>query len=87
MPLFKKKKPKFPTLAVVLLVLAVIWLINAMGYFAVNIPWIPVILIVIAIGMIINRYKEWFIFVFLFNFINPLLVKRVEAFIRIIVLF
>jgi hypothetical protein len=47
---------KFPTLAVVLLVLAIIWLLNDLGYLAVKIPWIPAILIVVAIGMIINRY-------------------------------
>lgn len=54
----KSKKPRFPTLAVVLLVLAVIWLVNDLGYFSVNIPWIPVILIVIAVGIIINRYAQ-----------------------------
>jgi uncharacterized membrane protein YoaK (UPF0700 family) len=58
MALFRKNKPKFPTLAVVLLILAVIWLINDMGYLAIKIPWIPVILIVVAVGIIINRYRE-----------------------------
>ena len=58
MPLFRKNKPKFPTLAVIILVLAAIWLINDLGYLIINIPWIPVILIVVAIGMIINRYRE-----------------------------
>ncbi|MEK6860039.1 MAG: hypothetical protein AABX54_04465 [Nanoarchaeota archaeon] len=58
MAFFRKSKPKFPTLAVILLVLAVLWLLNDMGYWIVNIPWIPLVLIIVAAGMIINRYKE-----------------------------
>ncbi len=58
MQLFKRSKPKFPTLAVILLVLAVIWLINDLGYLVIDVPWIPLILIIVAVGMIINRYKN-----------------------------
>lgn len=58
MAIFKKSKPKFPTLAVILLVVALIWLLGEMDYLTINIPWIPVVLIIIAIGMIINKYKE-----------------------------
>ena len=58
MALFKKNKPKFPTLAVVLLVLAVIWLFNDLNIIKINIPWIPVALIIIAVGIIINRYTD-----------------------------
>lgn len=58
MALFKKSKPKFPTLAVILLVLGAIWLLNDMGYLAIEISWVPLILIIVAVGIIINRYKE-----------------------------
>lgn len=58
MALFKKQKLKFPTLAVILLVLAVVWLLSDLGYITINIPWIPVIIGIIAIGMIINRYRR-----------------------------
>jgi len=49
---------RFPTLAVILLVVAIVWLVSDLGYLTVNIPWIPVILLIIAVGMIINRYVK-----------------------------
>ena len=52
-----KNLKKFPMLAVILLVIAVVWLLNDLGYIAFNIPWIPLILMIIAIGLIINRYS------------------------------
>ncbi|VVB78263.1 Uncharacterised protein [uncultured archaeon] len=58
MALFKKNKPRFPTLAVIILVLAAIWLLNDLSLIKITVPWIPVILIVIAVGIIINRYSE-----------------------------
>lgn len=51
-------KIKFPALAVILLLFALAWLLSDLGYLTINIPWIPVILAVIAIGMVINRYNE-----------------------------
>jgi len=56
--LFRKKKPKFPVLAVLLLVLGLVWLLNELQVISLNLPWIPVVLIVIAIGMIWNRFRE-----------------------------
>jgi hypothetical protein len=50
------KKSKFPTLAIILLVLGVIWLLNDLDVLAINLPWIPIALIIVAVGMIINRY-------------------------------
>jgi hypothetical protein len=50
-------KSKFPILAVILLVVGIIWLVNELGYLAITIPWVPVVLIIIAVGLIINRYK------------------------------
>ena len=58
MVLFKRKKLKFPVLAVILLVFALVWILNDMKIIALNIPWIPVILAIIAIGMIFNRLKN-----------------------------
>jgi len=59
MGLFSKKKPKFPTFAIVLLALGIIWFLNEVNIIPwTNIPWIPVVLIIVAIGMIINRYRE-----------------------------
>jgi hypothetical protein len=51
-------KTKFPTLAVILLIFAVFWIADELGYLVFDIPWIPVVLAVIAIGMIANRYNK-----------------------------
>ncbi len=51
-------KVGFPTFAVILLVVAVIWLFSELGYIAIDVPWIPIILGIVAIGMIANRYSK-----------------------------
>ncbi|MBU0977924.1 MAG: hypothetical protein KKD18_05900 [Nanoarchaeota archaeon] len=51
-------KRRFPVLAVILLIFALSWLMSDLGYWTINIPWIPVILAVVAIGWIINRYSS-----------------------------
>ena len=52
------KKPRFPTLAVILLVFALVWLMNELDFITLDIPWIPVVLIIVAVGMIVNRYRK-----------------------------
>jgi len=52
------KKGKFPTFAVVVLVLAVIWLLQELGILTIGIPWLPVILIIVAVGWIYDVYKK-----------------------------
>ncbi len=54
----KSIKKKFPAFAVILLVLALIWLLQELEYITTNVPWLPVIIIIVAIGMIINRYAR-----------------------------
>jgi hypothetical protein len=49
-------KIKFPSLAVILLLFAMVWLFSDLGYLSLNIPWIPVVIAIIAIGMIFNRF-------------------------------
>jgi hypothetical protein len=48
----------FPTVAVILLVVGIVWLLSDLGVITVSIPWWPIILIVIALGWIINRYMQ-----------------------------
>lgn len=48
----------FPTFAVILLVVGIIWLLNDLSIIMVNIPWVPMVLIIVAIGMIYNRTKK-----------------------------
>lgn len=49
---------KFPVLAVILLLFAVVWILSDMEIISVNLPWIPVILAIIAVGMIFNRLSD-----------------------------
>ncbi|MBW2982462.1 hypothetical protein KY343_06290 [Candidatus Woesearchaeota archaeon] len=49
---------RFPTVAVILLVVGIVWLLSDLGIITVSIPWWPIILIVIALGWIINRYTQ-----------------------------
>lgn len=51
-------KKRFPVLAVILLLFALTWILNDIGYVTINIPWIPVILAIVAIGIIVNRYSD-----------------------------
>jgi len=51
---------KFPTFAVIVLVIGIIWLLNDLNVFTIDIPWFPVVIILIAIGWIINSYsRSW----------------------------
>jgi len=48
-------KKRFPTFATILLAVGVVWLLSDMGYLALKVSWIPLILIIVAVGMIVNR--------------------------------
>lgn len=54
----KMTKTKFPIMAVILLLFAIAWLSSELKILTIDIPWIPVILAIITIGMIINRYSK-----------------------------
>jgi hypothetical protein len=53
---------EFPLFAFILLFTGVIWFLNDLNILSVNIPWIPSILIIIAIGMLVRfkLMKKWF---------------------------
>jgi len=53
-----KRKINFPTLAVILLIAGIVWAIDALGYLNIDFPWLPVIVIIVSIGMIVNRYTR-----------------------------
>ncbi|MEA3413951.1 MAG: hypothetical protein U9Q99_00280 [Nanoarchaeota archaeon] len=50
-------KNKFPVFAVLVLIFAIIWLLESLGLFSLDLPWLPVILIVTAVGWIFNRFR------------------------------
>jgi len=51
-------KKRFPVLAIILLLFAAVWILSDMNILVIDIPWIPIILAVIAVGMIINRLSN-----------------------------
>ncbi len=51
-------KAKFPVLAVILLVFAIVWLLSELRILLIDIPWVPAVLILIAIGLIYNRFRH-----------------------------
>jgi len=51
------RKGRFPTLAVIVLVFALTWLVSELGYLDINVPWIPLILVIVSAGWIFNRFR------------------------------
>ena len=51
-------KRKFPVLATLILIFGLAWLFSALYGVAVNLPWLPIIIVVIALAMIFNRFRE-----------------------------
>ncbi len=49
---------RFPTFAVALLAVGLIWLLTELGVISANIPWWPIVIIMIALGFIINRFSN-----------------------------
>ena len=48
----------FPTFAIIILVLGILWFLNGVGILKVDVPWFPVILIIVSLGWIINHYMR-----------------------------
>lgn len=51
-------KQKFPVFGTILLILGIVWLISEIYNVNINVPWIPVVLIVVAVGIIFNRFRD-----------------------------
>jgi len=49
---------KFPTFAVLVLILGLLWLAVEMNWITINIPWLPLIVVVLAAGWIVNHYTR-----------------------------
>ncbi|MBL7148416.1 MAG: hypothetical protein ISS82_06320 [Nanoarchaeota archaeon] len=48
-------KGGFPTFWAIVLVLAAVWFVQDMGWLNINFPWLAAILVVVALGAIINH--------------------------------
>lgn len=51
------KDRSFPVLGFLLLIFAATWFLREMNVIDIDLPWLPVILIVVAIGIIFNRLR------------------------------
>jgi hypothetical protein len=60
----KKTKPnccisgKFPTFAILLIVIGVLWLLNDLNILAIKIPWFPIVLIIIGFGWVYDSFSK-----------------------------
>jgi hypothetical protein len=52
------KKEIFPTISIIILVTGILWLINELEILRIDIPWFPVVLIIIGIAGIIEFYRR-----------------------------
>ncbi|WP_321418096.1 hypothetical protein [uncultured Methanomethylovorans sp.] len=52
------KKETFPTIPVIILVTGILWLINELNILTINIPWFPVVLIIVGVAGLIEFYKR-----------------------------
>jgi hypothetical protein len=51
----ERRERTFPTLGFIILLFASLWLFREMDIVDIRLPWIPVILIIISIGMIFDK--------------------------------
>jgi len=54
----RRKKFRFPVFAVIILVFSIYWFLDEVEIIHTKLPWIPVVLMIIAVGMIFNRVFE-----------------------------
>jgi len=47
---------RFPVFAIFLFIIALAWLLNDLNIVSINLPWIPLALLLFAIGMLMNFY-------------------------------
>ena len=51
-------KKGFPTVPIILLVVGILWLLNSLNVITADIPWWPIVLIIIAIGLVVGYYRK-----------------------------
>ncbi len=51
-----ERRRGFPTFATLVLVLGILWLLSELQILTVAVPWLPVIMIIVAIGWIVDHY-------------------------------
>lgn len=52
------REKKFPTFWTIVLLIGIVWFLGDLGILTINVPWLPTVLIVIAIGAIFNQLNN-----------------------------
>jgi hypothetical protein len=52
------KKETFPTIPIIILVTGILWLINELDILTIDIPWFPIVLIILGIAGVMEFYKR-----------------------------
>jgi hypothetical protein len=54
----EEKNGIFPTFALIVLLIGVFWLLNELNVLKVKVPWVPIIIIVVALGWIVDHFAS-----------------------------
>ena len=52
----EEKQGVFPTFAIIVLLIGVFWLLNELDILKANVPWVPIVIIVVALGWIVDHF-------------------------------
>jgi apolipoprotein N-acyltransferase len=52
----RKHRNIFPVGGFIVLVIGIVWMLNELNVFSINLPWVPLVIIVIGLGIILNHY-------------------------------
>jgi len=53
----KARHGKLPIFWAIVLFVAVVWLLSELGLMRIDVPWLPAILVIVAVGAIINSLR------------------------------
>ena len=51
-------KKTFPTFALAVLIIGIVWLLNELKVIQIQIPIVPIIVVLVGLGLLYNHYKN-----------------------------
>ncbi len=54
----ERNEGRFPTFALIVLLIGIFWLLNELDVLKANVPWIPIVIIVVAVGWIVDHFTK-----------------------------
>ncbi len=52
------KEGKFSIFWAVILIVSLVWFLRELGYLHLDIPWLPLIIIIVSFGALINNFRK-----------------------------